>query len=48
MLRAKVDERKDEDVIEIKDEKQDEMPTKKEVAEAVESLKSFKAAGPDE
>ena len=33
---------------EIEDEKQDEAPTRKEVAEAVESLKSFKAAGPDE
>ena len=33
---------------EIEDEKQDEAPTRKEIAEAVESLKLFKAAGPGE
>ncbi len=46
-VESKAEERK-EDMNEIEDEKQDETPTRKEVAEAVESLKSFKAAGPDE
>ena len=42
-VESKIEERKD-DVNEIEDEQQNEAPTKKEVAEAVESLKSFKAA----
>ena len=46
-VESKVEERDDEKALDREDEKQDEIPTRKEVEEAVESLKSFKAAGPD-